>query len=292
MVMPAGSVDVHAHVLDPCRPAAPDAAYDLFDATIDEYQTHLARLGIQFGVLVTASAHGTDNQPLLEALEHSAGTVRGVAVITEGMSDGQLARMHDRGVRAIRLQDKFQGGVPLSALHRLGERIRDLGWHIEIWTNIAEHLDWLPKAIAGCAVPVVLDHFGYLPAELDPGHAAVQTMIGLARDHGTWITMSGAYRLAPNSSPAAASDALRRRVDILADTVVGQLLWGSDWPYVAPPRERPDTSVQLRELDLWLPDPGLRQQVLVTNPGRCYGFDELSSDELSRVGDAWPPHPG
>jgi 2-pyrone-4,6-dicarboxylate lactonase len=277
MTLPAGSVDVHAHVLDPSRPSTAGAAYEPFTATLDNYQRHLDRLGIDKAVLVTASVHGTDNQPMLDALARRAGALRGVAVADVEIGEDELTRMHELGVRAIRLQERFAGGTPLSAMERLGNKIRDMGWHIEIWANVAEHLDWLPRAIAACPVPVVLDHFGYLPAEIDEEHPAVQAMIELARDHGTWITLSGAYRLAPQYPPASASKALQTRVQVLADTVPNRLLWASDWPYVAPPREAPETIDLQRELDLWLPDPELRQRVLVTNPHECYDFDAAAS---------------
>jgi 2-pyrone-4,6-dicarboxylate lactonase len=273
VILPAGSVDVHAHVLDPALPATEGAAYELFPAFFENYRDHLDQLGFDNGVLVTASAHGTDNRPLLHALARGNGTLRGVAVVDAEISEHELNTLHEAGVRGIRLQDKFAGGTPLSTLDMLGSRISDLGWHIEIWTNLAANLDWLPRAIGRCPVPIVLDHFGHLPAEISEGHPAVQALIALARDHGTWITLSGAYRLAPQYAPTSASKLLQARVQVLAENIPNRLLWGSDWPYVAPPGETPTVDQLQEELSLWLPDPELRRRVLVTNPRECYNFD-------------------
>ncbi|MDP9693865.1 UNVERIFIED_ORG: putative TIM-barrel fold metal-dependent hydrolase [Arthrobacter globiformis] len=276
MNMPTGAVDVHAHVLDPLRPVAPGAAYSLFPATLGDYERHLANLGIEAGVLVTASAHGKDNQPMMDALASGTSlSLRGVAVVGTDVTDSELDTMHKCGVRGIRLQDKFPGGTPLSAIGELGARLADWGWHLEILTNFAEHLDWLPHAITSCPVPVVLDHFGYMPSQITEDTPAIATMIGLARDHGTWITLSGAYRLAPNHSPAEADSLLEPRVRLFTETVADRLLWASDWPYVAPPREEPEAGQLLHQIQRWLPDPELRRQVLVANPRECYGFDEL-----------------
>jgi 2-pyrone-4,6-dicarboxylate lactonase len=270
--MPADAVDVHAHVLDPARTGTPGAAYALFDASLGDYEQHLDRLGIQRGVLVTASVHGTDNEPVLDALSRSRKTLRGVAVVGADVTRDELERLHARGIRAIRLQDRFAGGTPLSALGTLGQKVHDLGWHIEIWTDFARHLSWLPHAIASCRVPVVLDHFGFLGAEVPDDHDAMRTVVTLAREQDTWVTLSGAYRLASDVPPAAAGETLLARVRYLAEAVPGHLLWGSDWPFVAPPREAPDAGDLRAELDLWLPEPALRQRVLVTNPVKCYGF--------------------
>jgi 2-pyrone-4,6-dicarboxylate lactonase len=270
--LPAGSVDVHAHVLDPALTAVADAAYPLSLATAADYDEHLDQLGAEHGVLVTASAHGRDNRPLLAALASSGKTLRGVAVLGEEVTEDELGFLHDRGVRGVRLQDRFPGGTAPAALGELGRAVQRWGWHIEIWTDFSEHLDWLPRAIADCPVPVVLDHFGFLPAGIADHHKAIREMIRLAREYGTWVTASGAYRLAPRQSPPEADRLLLSRVQLLAEKIPDRLLWGSDWPYVAAPGERPVTGDLHAGLALWFPDQQIREQVLVANPRECYGF--------------------
>lgn len=270
--LPVGSVNVHAHVLDPARTRVPGAAYSLFRASPADYDKHLDQLGMEHGVLVTASTHGRDNQPLLAGLASSSKTLRGIAVVGENVSQDELAALHAGGVRGIRLQDRFAGGAPLEALGKLGHAVKRWGWHIEIWTDFSEHLDWLPRAIADCAVTVVLDHFGFFSADIANDHKAMREMIRLARGCDTWITLSGAYRLAPQQSPSMASRKLLARVQLLTEEVPHRLLWGSDWPYVAPPRERPGIADLTEELELWFPDQDIRERVLLSNPRACYGF--------------------
>lgn len=271
--LPAGAADVHAHVLDPAASTVPGAAYAPFAAGPDAHLAHLDGLGFARGVLVTASVHGTDNAPLLAALATAPDRLRGVAVVEEDVPDAELDRWHDAGVRAVRVQDLFPGGTPLRALPSLGPRLAERGWHVEIWTDLARHLDGdLPGAIRACPVPVVLDHMAGLAGERGPADPAVATAVALAREGHVWITLSGAYRLAPDRSPREASRALAGRVAHLLDAVPGRLLWGSDWPFVAAPNGAPTADDLHAELAAWLPDPDLRRRVLVTNPARCYAF--------------------
>lgn len=271
--LPAAAIDNHCHVLDPSSPAVPGARYAPFDAPVGKYEDQLCALGINRGVLVTASTHGTNNQPLLNALQASAFALRGIAVVDRSISDEDLIALHDAGVRGLRLQDQFAGGVPLGALSELGDRIADLGWHLEVWTDLTAHLDWLPGAIERCAVPVVLDHLGYFPMESPQQAAATAVMIDLARDGHAWITVSGAYRLAPTLTPSEAGRHLAPRVNQLLTQVPDRLLWGSDWPHVAPPHGVPTVDELLTELDDWSHhDPALIKQLTVTNNAACYNF--------------------
>ena len=271
--MGSDGVDVHAHVLDPAAATVPGAAYAPFAAGPDAYLAHLDRLGAARGVLVTASVHGTDNGPLLAALDTAPDRLRGVAVVDADVTDDELDRLHAHGVRAVRVQDLFPGGSPLRAVEVLGPRLAERGWHVEMWTDLAAHRHDVPALVRACPVPVVLDHMGHLDADRGLDDPALAVAVELAREERVWITLSGAYRLAADRNPRAASRALAPRVAHLLAEVPDRLLWGSDWPHVAAPHGSP-TPADLRvELDLWLPDPDLRHQVLVANPARCYGFD-------------------
>jgi len=270
--LPAGTVDTHCHVLDPARPTVAGAAYELFTATAADHRAHLDALGAARGVLVTASAHGTDNEPILRALDTAPDALRGVAVVDPEIGDAELDRLHAHGMRAVRVQDRFAGGTPLTALVAMSHRIARLGWHIEIWTDVRDHLGWLPGAVRESAVPVVFDHMGFQTADVAPDDPAVEMMVGLARERRAWITVSGSYRLAPDLEPGQAAKALRPRIERFLEAVPDRLLWGTDWPYVKPPRTPPTVDEHLDELDTWTTDPALRELLLVTNPAECYDF--------------------
>jgi 2-pyrone-4,6-dicarboxylate lactonase len=265
-----GATDVHAHVLDAGRPTVPGAAYVPAPGTgVDEYAEHLAAIGCTRGVLVSASVYGTDPTVLLEGLAAAPAERRGVAVVAPGVDDGELDRLMAAGVRGVRLQDLMPGGTPLEALEHLGRRLGERGGHLEIWTDLARHRDWLPAALARCAAPVVLDHLGLAEPALGPD---LDTIIGLAADGHVWVTASGAYRRRPDLAPTAASRALTPVVHRLAEAVPDRLLWGSDWPFVGMAHHHPSPEEFRAEVDAWFPDADLRRAVLVDNPERLYGF--------------------
>lgn len=273
MMLPADAIDNHCHVLDPNSAAVPGAKYAPFNAPLSQYEEHLGALGINRGVLVTASAHGTNNKPMLDALRRSTNDLRGIAVADQAISEAVLIEMHETGVRGLRLQDQFAGGAPLEALEELGQRIAPLGWHLEIWTDLTTHMDWLPDAIRKCKATVVLDHMGYFPMEHEQQANATAHMINLARDDHAWITLSGSYRLAPALSPMAAAQRVAPRAHQLLQQVPDRLLWGSDWPHVAPPNGAPTVHNLLTETGTWFDrDEALIEQVTVTNNAACYDF--------------------
>lgn len=258
--------DCHAHVLDPTRPAAPGARYAPWPgAGPAEFAAHLDALGLDHGVLVTASAHGTDNEPLLAAL----GPGRcGVAVVEPEVPDDELDRLVAGGVVAVRVQDLYPGGVPLDALAELGPRLAARGGHVEIWTSLDRRPD-LAELITGVGCPVVLDHLGFS----DPDDRSVDAeLVDLASSGLVWVCASGARRHLPDRSPAAAREALAPRVRALVEAVPQQVLWASDWPHVGM-SAGPSTADLQADLALWFPDDDLRRQVLVTNPARCYEPD-------------------
>ena len=58
-------------------------------------------------MIVQASCHGTDNAATLDAIARSCGSdgiarARGVAVVDPAITDGELHRLHEGGMRGIR----------------------------------------------------------------------------------------------------------------------------------------------------------------------------------------------
>jgi predicted TIM-barrel fold metal-dependent hydrolase len=253
--------------------AVAGAVYTPFEAPVDRYLAHLDGLGLARGVLVTPSTYGDANDVLRDALASAPDRLRGVAVLAADAPDEELAALDAAGVRACRVQDRFAGGTPVTALPAVQHRVRGLGWHVEVWTDPREHVALLRTA-AGLG-RIVLDHIGLVPAP-GPGEAdpAVPLLRELLAAGDVWVTLSGAYRLAPGTTEAAAAPALRERVEAVLDAAPDRVVWGTDWPYVAPPGPTPTAADHHAVLDTWLLDPDLRQRVLVDNPARLYGWTD------------------
>ena len=268
--VPAGSWDVHAHVIGapPRHPWVFPRNYDPPPATVDDYVSLLDTLGLDHGVLVQVSVHGTDNRLLLDGLAAHAGRLRGVVAVGLDVTDTELDRLHAAGVRGVRIATVVAGGVPLKAATALGARIARLGWHVEF----ALHGDMLVDAapmLRGFPVPIVIAHFGDCDVAAGVGGPQFRALAGLVEHGHCHVKLSAAYRLAPcpwSDVGAFAAELLRIAPE--------RMLWGSDWPHVAltDPAAMPRTEALLDLLAHWSPDPAVRRQLLVDNPRRLYGL--------------------
>jgi predicted TIM-barrel fold metal-dependent hydrolase len=209
---------------------------------------------------------------MLEALERESGRLRGIAVIDADTADPVLARLDAAGVRGIRINELFRGGVALAALERLAPRVAELGWHVQLLIDarrLAEIAPWLRK----WPVQFVFDHFGHVPAGLalkDPG---IEAMLGLMAEGRAWVKLSASYRIAADPGDPD----LDRLAQRLLQAAPSRCLWASDWPHVGIICAAPALERLGEQLARWLPDPALRRQVLVDNPARLYRFTDTSA---------------
>jgi 2-pyrone-4,6-dicarboxylate lactonase len=265
--LPAGAVDAHAHVLGEGG-TVDGAAYQPFAASAEGFVAHLDALGFQRGVLVNASIYGDDNTHLLAALRAYPDRLRGVAVVPSTVDDAVLDELHEAGVRGCRVQDRFAGGTPVTDLPALLPRIAERGWHVQVWTDIREHEDLLRSAAESGIAPIVLDHFGFVPA----GEDGTKPVLDLLSAGPCWVKLSGSYRLAPGLTEPEAARLMRARVDAVLEKAPNRALWASDWPYVAPPGPVPTDEDHADVLATWFGGEELRERVLVQNPRVIYDW--------------------
>ena len=101
---PALACDAHMHI---CGPAsrfayAPKRIYTPPDALLPEYLKLAGILGLQRVVFVQPSVHVTDNSAMLAAMKECPLPNRGVAVVSDGVTDDELRVLHERGIRGVR----------------------------------------------------------------------------------------------------------------------------------------------------------------------------------------------
>src|SRR5687768_1673167 len=94
--------DCHVHVFD-ASAAVRDGHYRPVDRPLSHIEAVAQRHGVRHLVLVQPSVYGTDNTLMLRALAVEPGRHRGVAVVDDPVSDGELDAMHAAGVRGVRL---------------------------------------------------------------------------------------------------------------------------------------------------------------------------------------------
>ena len=154
--------------------------------------------------------------------------MRAVVVVRPDVSEHELASLHERGARAVRVNIIYSGGgVGLAGAAKIASRIRNFGWHLQILVNVSQ-LAGEMEAFSRLDVPVVFDHMGHLPARKgvrDPGFKA---LLELVRRGNTWVKLSGAYRLTGKEYPYPD---VRPFVNALLDVGPERLVWGTDWPH-------------------------------------------------------------
>lgn len=178
---PSGACDAHAHVLGPYDsfPLAKDRAYESPELPVTEYLRMLDAIGFTRGVLVTASAYGTDNGAMLHALRASP-RLRGIAVVDSRTTSDELATMHSLGVRGARFArfPGFKGTVDLDEIDRLAPLLREMGWHAQVWTSLGRFLS-AARHLLEHGLPLVLDHMAIVDVRKGTADAGFQTLLRL-----------------------------------------------------------------------------------------------------------------
>jgi predicted TIM-barrel fold metal-dependent hydrolase len=269
--VPPGAIDTHAHVFGPAEhyPYTAERSYTPPDSPLAEYRALLATLGIARGVIVQPSVYGTDNRATLDALRTHPEQFRGVAVVDPEIPDSELEEMHEVGIRGLRINVLFRGGVGFSVARRLAERIAPLGWHLQFLIDISR-TEGFAQEIARLPVACVIDHMGHMSAANGAEHPAFRELLALMRDGKTWVKLSGAYRV--SAQETFPYDDVTPLARALIDANGDRVVWGSDWPHPAVTRPMPNDGALLDLLAEWAPDAGQRARILVTNPARLYGF--------------------
>ena len=268
-LFPKGGWDVHHHIFERkmpfltpklqasltiwiCKaerfPYAPDRHLTPPSATVERYNAFKKELGLTNSVLTHGLSYGADCACLTTFIsELGESTTRGIAVIDpETVTSDQLEKMHDDGIRGIRVnlyRYNAMHDVELqkTALRRHAQVLKGQfpSWsmafthlHPEFW---AELKPVITQEIASLGGHLVTDHFGLfkgaslLPPEL---HGDVflqdgfQEMVDLVRDGTLFIKISAPYRV---SKEAPWFNDLKPLVRAFMDANPKQVVWGSDW---------------------------------------------------------------
>ncbi|MFE7505929.1 amidohydrolase family protein [Promicromonospora sp. NPDC057488] len=276
--LPDGAVDAHCHVFGPADqfPFAPERKYTPVDASAQQLFDLRDHLGVSRNVIVQATCHGADNSALVDALERSGGRARGVATVRADVTDEELRRLHDAGVRGVRFNfvKRLVDAVPTAALETIAARIAPLGWHVVIYFEAADLPD-LKDFFAALPVPLVVDHMGRPDVTKDPDGPEFAEFLDFVAANDVWVKVSCPERLTVIGAPAldgerhAYADVVpfaRKVVERFPDRV----LWGTDWPHPNLKDHMPDDGLLVDHIPHVAPTPELRQALLVDNPQRLY----------------------
>ena len=274
--LPARACDCHAHILGPRARYAysPARVYTPPDCLLPDYLHMLDKLGLERAVLVQPSVYATDNTVMLEAMKAAGNRFRGVSVVAEVISDEELRKLDAAAVRGVRVnivdvKDRKPGSLPLESLTALAKRIAPLGWHMEFLMHVDEFPD-LDRAFTDFPVDIVLGHLGYMKTDKGLDNAGFQALLRLMKAGRAWVKLTGPSRITTTGGLPYADVVPYARA--LLEANPERVIWGTDWPHVIIKTPMPNDGDLADLLSDWIPDARLRDQVLVRNPARLYGF--------------------
>jgi predicted TIM-barrel fold metal-dependent hydrolase len=272
---PPLACDAHCHVFGPASkfPYAPDAPYWPPDSPFENLQKLHQILGIERAVIVHASCHGADMRVTLDAIARSGGKYRGTAIIDASYTEKQFREMHEGGIRGVRFNFvKHLGGRPDMALFdRTVARLREMGWHLILHLDSADLVEFRRKFEA-IPVPMVIDHMGRVKAAEGLQQEPFRVLLAFMKNDNFWVKICGAERVSSKGPPF--DDALPF-ARALIEAAPGRILWGTDWPHPNVGQHMPNDGDLVDLFARMAPEPVLQRKILVDNPARLYGFEEI-----------------
>jgi 2-pyrone-4,6-dicarboxylate lactonase len=272
LVLPPHACDSHFHVFGPHKtfPYAPDRTFTPADAPKEDLFRLHAFLGFERGVFVQSSCHGRDHAALVDLLAAGNGRYRGVALLTPAMSEAEVDRLDEAGVRGVRLHFHFPhlgAPMPREDMRKVIALAEPYGWHIAMYLGghgVVDHYEFITSIEA----PVVIDHM----ARIDVGEGLNGKAFSVLRrllDRGNiWVKLSGADRITKQPYPYADAMPFARA---LAAHAPERVVWGTDWPH--PNHKAVPNDGDLVDLIADIaPDEKTRQRMLVDNPAKLFGF--------------------
>lgn len=273
--LPVGACDAHCHVFGPATvfPFSPTSTYQPDDAPKEKLFALHRHLGIDRSVIVQASCHGTDNAAMVDALIAGNGKYRGIAMVNVSVSDEELRRLHDAGVRGVRFNFVAHLGeaADKDEVRAIVSRIAPLGWHIVVHFD-AHRLEELAPFLKQLELPIVIDHMGRIDASAGPDQLAFRLLLDLMRDERFWVKVCGSERISRAGPPFHDAAEYGR---LLVERFPDRVLWGTDWPHPNIKVNMPDDGELVDLLKIIAPTPASLTALLVDNPVRLYWSDTL-----------------
>jgi predicted TIM-barrel fold metal-dependent hydrolase len=226
-------------------------------------------------VFVQPSAYGRDNSCMLDAMRQVGGRCRGIVDVDEHVPNAEIARLHDAGVRGVRInvspvkaQSASLAAELLPRIETLASRCAEVGWHLDFLLP-----GWLTNELMGTLENLKLDftlaHMGMFLARDGVAQPGFQRLLDLLR-HGNghcWVKFTGVYRM----SVAPGFEDATPMARALIETSPDRIIWGSDFPQVSF-ADRVGSVQLFNLLGRWAPDEATRRKILIDNPQQLFKF--------------------
>jgi predicted TIM-barrel fold metal-dependent hydrolase len=271
LALPPKAADCHAHVFGPVEryPYAANRLYTPPAVFLEDYLAMHRAVGLARGVLVQTGLYGNDNSFIIDAIAANPARLRGIALIGEAVTDAELAHLAASGIRGFRVNRTARTGLTFEVARKLAERVKDLGWHVQLLLDVEDHPD-LDTVLGSFATEVVIDHMGRPDPRRGVEAPGFQALIRLLRSGRGWAKLSAPYRTSLQEPPYAD---LTPFAQALVAAAPDRLVWGSDWPHVLLESTMPNDGDLVDQLAVWVPDADTRRRILVDNAECLYGFE-------------------
>ncbi|HMI95285.1 MAG TPA: amidohydrolase family protein, partial [Micropepsaceae bacterium] len=194
-----------------------------------------------------------------------------VAVLHPTVTDAELKRLNDAGIRGIRfsLGDPATAVVTPDMVEPLSRRVATLGWHVQLNMQ-GDQIVQMEDLLRRLPSQLVFDHLGNPPLPAGSRHPSHGIIRGLVDRGRSWVKLSGAYLNSKSGPPYPEATTIAQD---FARAAPQRMVWGSDWPHpTSPGPTKPDDALLFDLLAQWVPDEAIRQRILVENPEALYGF--------------------
>ncbi|WP_298787691.1 amidohydrolase family protein [uncultured Marinococcus sp.] len=219
--------DAHFHIIDFNFPITKNQDYTPPEYIAADYQKDTAEYDLQGGAVVSGSFQGFDQGYLIKALQQLGPSFCGVTQLPSSVSDEEILRLHDHGVRALRFNIRRGGSEDLSRLDYLARRVHEIaGWHSELYMD-AKGLPEIASVIENLPA-VSMDHLGL-------SEEGLPHLLKLV-DKGLRVKATGFGRVELNVANALTS---------IYDANPDALMFGTDLPSTRAPRPFKYEDVQL-----------------------------------------------
>lgn len=269
LVCPPGAVDCQVHLFGPAAeyPFDPGSKYISEDALPEDSIAMQDALGLSYAIIVSGGGYGMDTRHLEDTLRRFPDRFRGVALLPPGTTQAEMARLHALGVRGLRFVSPHHGAHLPHLSETMAAMAAELGWVVQFYPS-TEDLDAFADRLMALPGPVVLDHFGAVPAAGGVDQPAFKTMLRMLDSGRVWVRLSGPMRCTKEDFPYPSVAPMARALVAHAPE---RLVWGSDWPHVnMQGRVMPNDGDLLDQMLDWAPEEAVRNRILSDNARALY----------------------
>ncbi|MGO7986519.1 amidohydrolase family protein [Rhizobium leguminosarum] len=271
-IPPPGAVDAHCHVFGPgdVFHYAPERKYTPCDAGKEQLFSLRDFLGFERNVIVQATCHGADNRALVDALHTAGDRARGIATVRDTVTNGELAELHDAGVRGVRFNfvRRLVDPKPDAYYRAIIDRIAPLGWQVVIYFEAAD-LEERWDFFTSLPTTVVVDHMGRPDVSQPVDGPQFGRFIRFMTEHENVVSKVSCPERLSQSGPPNYDDVVPF-ARTLVERFPERVLWGTDWPHPNMKDHMPDDGALVDIIPRIAPSEEFQRKLLVDNPMRLY----------------------